>query len=113
MVLVVNDVEKPQNYIREINPKRIASINVTYRPGGKYAGHAVLVNLKLKNDYVGWDFTPHTRDALFINNKHGGFLSFYAPFTYSLNKWNFYVSPNYKVNHRKNASSIETEEVAR
>ena len=109
VVLVVNDVEKPQNYIREINPKRIAYINVTYRPSGKYAGHAVLMNLKLKDDYVGWDFTPHTRDALFINNKNGGFLTFYAPFTYSLNKWNFYVSPNYRVNHRKNASSIETE----
>ena len=109
VVLLVNDVEKPQDYIREVNPKRIAYVDITYRPTGKYAGHAVLVNLRLKDDYVGWDFTPLTRDAFFFNNKNGGFLTFFAPFTYSLNKWNFYVSPNYRVNHCKNASSLETE----
>lgn len=109
IVLLVNDVEKPQSYIREMTPKRIAYIDVTYRPGGKYAGHAVLVNLRLKDDYVGWDFTPQTRDVYFFNNKNGGFITFSAPFTYSVNRWNFFVSPGYRNEHRKNASGIETE----
>lgn len=109
IVLLVNDVEKPQSYVREMNPKRIAYIDVTYRPGGKYAGHAVLVNLRLKDDYVGWDFTPQTRDAYFINNKNGGFLKFSAPFTYSINRWNFYASAGYGNDHKKEASGIETE----
>lgn len=108
VVLIVNGVEKPAEYIKNINPKRIQHVDITYNPSGKYQDHAILVNLRQKEDYVGWDFSPKTRNAYFLNTDNAYFSVNHAPFTYTYNQWNFYASVDYDVVDRKNAKSMES-----
>lgn len=57
--LVVNGVELSENYIKELNPKRVKSVEVVHNPNGRYASDnlAALINVVLYDDYVGWDAT--------------------------------------------------------
>ena len=62
VLLLVNGLEKDQKYIKNINPDRIAKVEVIRDPGGRYGleGYSAIINVKLKQNYVGQE--------IFINN---------------------------------------------
>lgn len=59
VLLLVDGMEQPKEYIASINPERIARIEVSKQPKGRYQseGYEAVVNLKLKTDYRGYDLT--------------------------------------------------------
>lgn len=106
IVLIVDGVEKPQEYFKRINPKRIVNVEVTYNPSGKYQDHAILVNLKLKQNYMGWELSPNTRNAYFFNTDNAYMSINNIPFTYTNNNLTFYASLDYRLSDFKNANSL-------
>lgn len=57
VLLLVNGMEKPESYIKDINPKRIKSVEVINNPSGRYLAedYEAVIDLKLYEDYVGMD----------------------------------------------------------
>ncbi|MBR6197103.1 MAG: hypothetical protein IKQ72_05820 [Bacteroidaceae bacterium] len=57
VLLLVNGMEKPESYIKDINPKRIKSVEVINNPSGRYLSedYEAVIDLKLYEDYVGMD----------------------------------------------------------
>lgn len=57
VLLLVNGMEKPESYIKDINPKRIKSVEVINNPGGRYLSedYEAIIDLKLYEDYIGMD----------------------------------------------------------
>lgn len=59
VLLLVDGVEKPSNYIKDINPKKIKSVEIVHNPSGRYLSdnYAAIIDLKLYEDYIGMDLT--------------------------------------------------------
>ena len=57
VLLLVNGMEKPESYIKDINPKRIKSVEVINNPSGRYLAedYEAVIDLKLYEDYIGMD----------------------------------------------------------
>ncbi len=108
VLVIVNGEEKPQDYVLRINPKRIQRVEIQHHPTGRFAGHAVVVNLKLKQDYMGWDLVPNIGGVYVLDLKGAWMSSESIPFTYTKNGWTFYLNPDYTVADIKNVSSLET-----
>ncbi len=68
--LTVDGVEKPEDYIKGINPKRIREVDVMYNPSGRHAGedYVAVIDIKLYEDYVGWDMTTEENARLKMDN---------------------------------------------
>lgn len=95
ILLVANGVEMSPNHIKEINPKRVKSVEVIHNPGGRYISdnYAALINVVLYDDYVGWDATLNNKLQLNAGN---------------LNNWKWLVSetPNADYTYTRNNISI-------
>ena len=89
VLLLVDGLEKEQEFIKNLNPERVLRIELLKEPGGKYAseGYSSIINIILKNNYSGYDITLDERaifdlkskdleDVLAINNLYSSFLSF-------------------------------------
>ena len=59
VLLLVDGIEKPSNYIKDINPKKIKSVEVIHNPGGRYLSdnYAAVIDIKLYENYIGMDLT--------------------------------------------------------
>ena len=98
--ILVDSIEKDENYIKNLSPKRFSRIDVIHNPAGKYREYNAIINLVTKQDYTGYEL--FVNDALTItpteNNGKGNNLKAWnnhGQATYTFNKWNFYVSANY------------------
>lgn len=58
IIFLINGMEKDQNYIQHINPKRIKKVEIIRSPGGRYGtkGYDAIINLILKENYSGIDY---------------------------------------------------------
>lgn len=74
VLFLVNGVEKPLKYIKNINPKRIAKVEVAYNPEGRFLSgtHTAIVNLIQKEDYLGWDLSVSNDTHLLLNKLKSG-----------------------------------------
>lgn len=72
VLILVDDMEQSKEYIASINPERIARIEVSKQPKGRYQseGYEAVINLKLKTDYRGYDITVQNM-ALFNPGGNG------------------------------------------
>lgn len=59
VILTVDGVEKDEAFIKEINPKRVRAVEISHNPGGRWLGEGLVavIDIKLYEDYVGWDMT--------------------------------------------------------
>jgi hypothetical protein len=103
VMILVDGLEKDQEYIKNLSPDRLKKIEVIRDPGGRYAleGYSAVINIILKKDYQGTEFLLDQRlmldpDAknkkyIFIQNGTSGTLN------YVYNKVNLYgkYSNNY------------------
>lgn len=57
IIILVNGIEKNQDYIRNLNPDRLLKVEIIRDPGGKYGlkGYAAVINIILKSNYKGTD----------------------------------------------------------
>ena len=55
VIILVNGLEKDQAYVKDIDPDRIARIEVIRDPSGRYGveGYSAIINIILKQNYVG------------------------------------------------------------
>jgi len=103
--LIVDGIEKPEYYIKEINPKRIKAVEVIHNPGGRYLSENLdaIINIILYEDYVGYDITAENstnirlnklfkRESLFKESPN-------VTATYTKNKMTIYTGYSSSFNH--------------
>ncbi len=103
VIILVDGVEKSQEYIKNLDPKRLNRVEIVRDPGGRYGleGYAAVINVILNKNYRGTevffydqaivDRNPNQPDLLVpINN-------LYVSLNQTVNSFNFYatVSHNY------------------
>jgi hypothetical protein len=96
VIILVDGIEKDQEYVKNLSPDRLKKIEVIRDPGGRYAleGYSAVINIILKKDYTGTELylyervmlDPDTRNSkyFFIQNGTSGTLN------YVRNKLNVY-----------------------
>ncbi|MGM9850960.1 MAG: outer membrane beta-barrel protein [Muribaculaceae bacterium] len=94
VAIVVDGNEVTSDYARSINPKRIAKIEIMNHPEGRYAGYNKVINLILKQDYQGWDFTARANGRYVPINRHTNQQRGELSLNLSDKKWNFYFTGN-------------------
>lgn len=62
VLLLVNGLQKSESFIKNINPKQIAKVEVIRDPSGQYGleGYTSVINIKLKTNYVGQELMVST-----------------------------------------------------
>lgn len=90
-------------YVRGINPKRIARVEVIRVPTGQYAGYEIALNIVLKNDFEGWDVDAQGEGTLSLKNNHSNAIAGLVNATISSKKLNIYGQ--FYGNHDRNYSS--------
>jgi len=103
VILLVNGLEKNQEYIKNLSPDRIKEVEVMRNPGGRYAleGYTAVINIILKSDYRGTEITAMENGLLDLDNKMDIFfpINFSSlTFNYTYDKVNFYVKGNSSFN---------------
>ena len=96
IILLVNGLEKNQEYIKSLSPDKLKEVEIVRNPSGRYAldGYSAIVNVIIKDDYEGTEvyvenmamFDTDTKEAkpLPINN-------FSLSYNYTYNKLNIYA----------------------
>ncbi len=104
VILLVNGLEKNNEYIKNIPSERIKKIEIIRDPDGKYGllGYSAVINIILKKDYKGTElFIYNNNESDFFKENKAQICAinnFYASINYTENKINIYslVSNNYK-----------------
>jgi hypothetical protein len=97
IIILVNGIEKNSEYIKNLNPDRIAKVEIIRDPSGKYGieGYSAIVNIKLKTNYVGNDLTLHTMN-MFDFDAEGKYVlpvsNYYGGYNYTKKNLNAYLS---------------------
>ncbi len=105
IVFLVNGLEKDQEYIQSMDPKRLQKIEVIRDPGGKYGldGYTAVVNIKLKDNYRGFEVSVNGGGLIDIDRtgSHKLFPANWgsASVNYTQNRWNIYARSS---GHRHN-----------
>lgn len=105
VIILVDGVEKDQEYVKNLSPDRLKKIEVIRDPSGKYAleGYTAVINVILKNDYQGTEIqlnnenlfdidAPRSKD-IFLTNSSA------ATFNYTYNKVNIYTKYRNNLNN--------------
>jgi hypothetical protein len=96
VIMLVNGLEKNQEYIKNLTPDRIKEVEIMRNPGGRYAleGYTAVINIILKSDYRGTEVTLLENGLFDLDTKvHRIFPINYAALTYNYtyDKINLYV----------------------
>ena len=102
IMILVNGIQKDQEYILNISPDRLKKIEIIRDPSGRYAleGYSAVINIILKDDYKGLEFYSEDQVLSDLDNKNGYLLpvnNFTASLNYTYNKFNIYgkINNNY------------------
>lgn len=95
VIILVNDLEKNQEYIKNLPPDRIKSIEIIRNPSGRYAleGYSAVINIILKSDYRGTDLYFDNLSLININSEEKKYLPINNSslnFNYTHEKTNIY-----------------------
>ncbi len=79
VLYLVNGVEKPAEYVKNISPQRILKVEIYRNPTGRYAleGYDAVINIILRDDYVGWELTFGGQNSFSISKKYSPALTPY------------------------------------
>jgi len=99
VIMLVNGLEKNQEYIKNLSPDRIKEVEVMRNPGGRYAleGYTAVINIILKSDYRGTEIMVLENALLDLDYKMKIILPInYSTlsFNYTYDKVNLYVKGN-------------------
>ena len=96
IVILMDSVEKDEDYIKRLSPNRFDRIDVIHNPTGKYTGYDALINFHTRPTYQGYEFNTNAQVMMFPKNRHlddGGMGSLHGNtgITYTRKKWNFMI----------------------
>lgn len=94
ILLLVDSLERPDEYVKELHHMRFDKIDVITQPSGQYADYDVVVNLHTKPNYEGYEGNLSHFMSVFPTDGNGkgrniNMTNPTASFTYTKNKWNF------------------------
>jgi len=105
ILILVNGVEKDQEYVKNLAPDRLFRVEIVRDPGGRYGleGYTAIINIILRNDYKGTEVffqeqpiidldTKNINNILLINDA-------YLSYNYTYNKLNLYGSARSSYNN--------------
>ena len=106
ILLLINGRKSPFAYAKNINPARIATIEVEPRPQGRWEGYDYLINIVLKKNFFGYD-TGVSGSALYnLANEHSNTENLGADMTFSSEKLNLYGTLGWGRNEGHGATSF-------
>lgn len=113
ILILVDSLEKPADYIKEIHHMRYDKVDIVPHPSGKYSGYDVLINLHTKPDYEGYEGNASNYVRILPGDGNGRGKNLTkdnaaASFTYTKNRWNFVGRYNYKFSQGGFANIDET-----
>jgi hypothetical protein len=99
VIMLVNGLEKNQEYIKNLSPDRIKEVEIMRNPGGRYSleGYTAVINIILKSDYRGTEIAALENGLLDLDNQMNIFfpINFSSlTFNYTYDKVNLYVKGN-------------------
>lgn len=94
--ILVDGIEVNADYAKNITPDRVYKVEIMRHPSGRYANYPVVVNLKLKTTFQGWDMNLHARSLASLKNEHSNTETTGGSYTYSTTRWNLYANLDYK-----------------
>ncbi|HEY4799339.1 MAG TPA: outer membrane beta-barrel protein, partial [Bacteroidia bacterium] len=113
--ILVDGLEKDQEYIKNLSPDRLKKIEIIRDPGGRYAleGYSAVINIILKKDYQGTELFISDRPILDPDAVKRNYIPVQnnssATFNYTYNKINAYAK--YSGNYNNfNLPSIDTKD---
>ncbi len=103
VIILVDGVEKNQDYIKNMDPKRLKRIEIVRDPGGRYGleDYAAVINVVLVKNYKGTEaFFFNQAISDFNPNKGASYIpvnNLYVSLNHTYNKFNIYgsLSNNY------------------
>lgn len=101
VLLLIDGVQQPTAYIKNLPPGRILKIEVITEPAGRYLsdGYAAIINFILQKDYVGYDVNVRNFAMLSAGHRNGGdWLANEQPgggVTYTKEKLNVFANYTY------------------
>lgn len=115
VMILVDGMQKDQEYIKNLPPERLKKIEVIRSPSGRYAleGYSAVINIILKKDYKGQEIALFER-AMFDpdSEKKQGIVAqnnSTATYTYVYNKLNIYAKYNADLNNFNILSNTKKE----
>ncbi len=112
VILLVNGLEKDQEYIRNIPSERIKEIEIIRNPSGRYAleGYTAVINIIMKMNYSGSELYFSESMYIDLDAKKEQMLPINytsATYNYTRNRINFYAKYRNSLNefHLKNTTS--------
>lgn len=96
VIILVDGLEKDQEYVKNLAPDRLKKIEIIRDPGGRYAleGYSAVINIILKKDYQGTELYLYERVMIDPDTKNNKYLfaqnSTAATLNYVYNKLNIY-----------------------
>lgn len=96
ILVLVNGVEKNQEYVQNLEPERLLRVETVRDPGGRYGleGYSAIVNVILKDDYKGTEVYLEEMQLVDFNDRKSRLdlliLSLNATYNYTHNKLNLY-----------------------
>ncbi len=96
IMILVNGVEKSQEYIQNLDPDRLLKVETTRDPGGRYGleGYTAILNIVLKTNYTGTEVYLKEMQVVDIdtdnNNLHLLIGSFGGTYNYTRDNLNIY-----------------------
>ncbi len=105
--VMVEGREVGQEYVRNLNPKRIRRIEVLRYPKGKYGDAPIVMNIILNNSYMGVDVGAYVKGLLSLRKNRSYNTNEGITFTYATEKWNLYGDAEVKNSRLFKAVSYE------
>jgi hypothetical protein len=101
ILVLVNGVEKDQEYVQNLEPERLLRVETIRDPGGRYGleGYSAIVNIILKDDYKGTEFYLENMNLIDFHDQSSRLepliFSLGGTFNYTYNNLNIYASGRY------------------
>ncbi len=115
IIILVNGVEKNQEYIKNLSPERLQKIEIIRDPGGRYGleGYSAVINVILRKDYVGSEIFISEQPIIDLDQKDKNYFipinNFYGSYNFTYNKVNVYGNISNNFSHFALNSNTETE----
>ena len=96
IMILVNGVEKSQEYVQNLDPERLLRVETTRDPGGRYGleGYSAILNIVLRNDYKGTEVYLEEMQLVDIDTERKKMdlliASFGGTYNYTRNNLNIY-----------------------
>lgn len=115
IMILVNGVEKSQEYVQNLDPERLIRVETIRDPGGRYGleGYTAILNVVLKRDYQGSELYIEQMQLIDIVPEHKRLDymigNFGATYNFTKNDFNLYGSARLERRNFKITSESKTE----